>query len=148
MFAPRPEVAISEMLRVLKPGGRIAFSTWPPDHFVAKIFLLTSKYSPPPPGAATPSAWGDPNIIANRLGDKVTGLTFNRGVIQFPLLSPQHARDVFERTSAPLIKLVSDLKNEPEKLKQFRTEIEEIISLYSHSNILEQHFLISRATKI
>src|SRR5437762_5497353 len=29
MFAPRPEVAIREMLRVLKPGGTIAFSTWP-----------------------------------------------------------------------------------------------------------------------
>ncbi|MBI2604511.1 MAG: class I SAM-dependent methyltransferase, partial [Deltaproteobacteria bacterium] len=31
MFAPRPQVAVSEMLRVLKPGGRIAFSTWPPE---------------------------------------------------------------------------------------------------------------------
>ena len=26
MFAPRPDVAVAEMLRVLKPGGRIAFS--------------------------------------------------------------------------------------------------------------------------
>ncbi|MEO7246339.1 MAG: BTAD domain-containing putative transcriptional regulator [Rubrivivax sp.] len=31
MFAPRPDVAIAEMLRVLKPGGTIAFSTWPPE---------------------------------------------------------------------------------------------------------------------
>src|SRR5262245_50314695 len=28
IFAPRPEVAIAQMLRVLKPGGTIAFATW------------------------------------------------------------------------------------------------------------------------
>jgi ubiquinone/menaquinone biosynthesis C-methylase UbiE len=30
MFTPRPDVAIAEMRRVLKPNGRIAFATWPP----------------------------------------------------------------------------------------------------------------------
>ena len=30
MFAPRPDVCTKEMLRVLKPGGVISFSTWPP----------------------------------------------------------------------------------------------------------------------
>jgi len=40
MFAPRPEVAVKEMLRVLKPGGRIAFGTWPPEQFIGRSFLL------------------------------------------------------------------------------------------------------------
>src|SRR6202142_959500 len=31
IFAPRSAVARGEMLRVLKPGGTIAFSTWPPE---------------------------------------------------------------------------------------------------------------------
>lgn len=34
MFAPRPEVAIAEMLRMLRPGGTIAFSTWPPEQLL------------------------------------------------------------------------------------------------------------------
>src|SRR5262245_13868611 len=63
MFAPRPEVAIGEMLRVLKPGGRIAFSTWPPEQFVARMFALVGQYIPPPPGVASPPAWGDPNVV-------------------------------------------------------------------------------------
>src|SRR5579885_473227 len=46
MFAPRPSVAVAEMLRVLKPGGTIAFSTWPPEMFIGKMFALTGKYLP------------------------------------------------------------------------------------------------------
>ena len=49
MFAPRPEIATKEMLRVLKPGGTIAFSTWPPELFVGQSFVLVSRYAPPPP---------------------------------------------------------------------------------------------------
>jgi SAM-dependent methyltransferase len=63
MFAPRPEVTIAEMLRVLKPGGTIAFSTWPPEHFVGRMFALVGKHLPPPPQR------GDPNIVRQRLGD-------------------------------------------------------------------------------
>ena len=32
MFAPRPEVVWAEMHRILKPGGRVAFVTLPPEH--------------------------------------------------------------------------------------------------------------------
>lgn len=46
MFAPRPEVAIGEMLRVLKPGSTIAFSTWPPEHFVGQMFALVGRFAP------------------------------------------------------------------------------------------------------
>ena len=31
MFAPRAEVALAQMLRVLRPGGTLAFTTWPPE---------------------------------------------------------------------------------------------------------------------
>src|SRR5438552_12063033 len=42
MFAPRPDVAIAQMRRVLKPGGRIAFSTWPPEHLVGRMFAFVA----------------------------------------------------------------------------------------------------------
>jgi ubiquinone/menaquinone biosynthesis C-methylase UbiE len=38
IFAPRPAVVAREMLRVLKQGGRIAFSTWPPSILPAACF--------------------------------------------------------------------------------------------------------------
>src|SRR5262249_29790929 len=48
IFAPRPDVVLSEMLRVLRPGGTIAFSTWPPELFMGQTFVLVSRYAPPP----------------------------------------------------------------------------------------------------
>jgi ubiquinone/menaquinone biosynthesis C-methylase UbiE len=54
MFAPRPDVAISEMRRVLRPGGRIAFATWPPEHFIGRFFAVVARRSPPPPEGAAP----------------------------------------------------------------------------------------------
>src|SRR5205085_4586222 len=64
IFAPRPEVAVAEMLRVLKSGGTIAFSTWPPELFVGRLFALIARYAPPaPPGVAPPGLWGDPTVV-------------------------------------------------------------------------------------
>src|SRR2546426_10781650 len=64
IFAPRPEIAIQEMLRVLKRGGLIAFHTWPHELLFGRIFALVSRYMPPAdPKPAPPSQWGDPTIV-------------------------------------------------------------------------------------
>jgi ubiquinone/menaquinone biosynthesis C-methylase UbiE len=85
MFAPRPDVAVKELLRVLKPGGTVAFSTWPPELFVGRSFMLMGKYMPPPPpGVSPPAQWGDPNIVRERLGNNVRDITFARNVMFLP----------------------------------------------------------------
>src|SRR5207248_9820762 len=43
MFAPRPDVAIREMLRVFKSGGTIAFATWPPELLIGSRYGLVSS---------------------------------------------------------------------------------------------------------
>ena len=48
-----PSEAIwSECLRVLKPGGRVAFATWPPEHFIGRMFAFVGRNAPPPPPGA------------------------------------------------------------------------------------------------
>ncbi len=148
MFAPRPDVAIGEMLRVLKPGGTIAFSTWPPEHFVGQMFALVGKHVPPPPGAAPPPQWGDPNIVRQRLGDRVKDITFDRGTMVYPTLSPQHYRKGIEETLGPVAKLVAALQGEPDKLNAFRTELEAFLGRYLVDNTVPQHYLMTRATKV
>jgi SAM-dependent methyltransferase len=146
MFAPRPEVAIAEMRRVLRPGGRIAFATWPPEHFVGRMFAFIGRHSPPPPaGAEPPPKWGNPAIITERLAPHFAAPFFERGTMAFPALSLQHFRLFMERSIGPLQKLVESLAGEPEKLESLRTEYEALAAPYYADNVMHQDFLLTRA---
>jgi SAM-dependent methyltransferase len=149
MFAPRPDVAIAGMLRVLKPGGTIAFSTWPPEQFIGRAFALTATYMPPPPpGAMPPPLWGDEKVVRERLGDRVRDITFDRGTMLTPALSPAHSRAVIERSAGPMIKLVEMLsKSDPAKLAQYRREYDALTAEYLQDNQVHQQFLMTRAVK-
>lgn len=150
MFAPQPDVALGEMLRVLKPGGTIAFSTWPPELFVGRLFAVTSKYMPPlPAGVAPPPLWGDPGVVRERLGDRVRDLRFDRETMMVPALSVQHQRESLERSAGPVIKLVEMLStSDPAKLETYRRECEAVITEYLADNTLRQGYLMTRATKV
>lgn len=149
MFAPRPDVAVAEMLRVLKPGGTIAFATWPPELFVGRMFLITARYAPaPPPGVAPPPQWGDPSIVSERLGAAVKDVFFDRATLLAPALSPAHYRALFERTAGPVIKMIESLAADPAKLAAFRAESDALIGEYFRDNTVRQDCLLTRATKI
>jgi SAM-dependent methyltransferase len=150
MFAPRPEVAVGEMLRVLKQGGTIAFCTWPPELAVGRMFALVGRYMPPPPpGVSPPPQWGDPNIVRERLGSKVKDIVFHRANMSVPAMSVQHFRTHTERSAGPMRKLAEMLeKTDPAKLAEFRQGMEALAREYYQDNIVTQGYLVTRATKI
>ncbi len=150
MFAPRPDVAIGEMLRVLKPGGTIAFSTWPPELCVGRTFVLIARYMPPAPEwVAPPPLWGVPTVVLERLGQAVTHVVFDRGLMLVTALSLAHNREAIERSAGPVVALVERLgASDPEKLAQFRRDYDAIVADYYDDNVIRQEFLMTRATKI
>jgi len=150
MFAPRPDVAIREMLRVLKPGGTIAFATWPPELLIGSSFRLVSSYMPPPPpGVSPPPQWGDIATVRERLGDAVKDILFDRACMLFPALGVQNYRNHIERTAGPMLKLVEMLSaSDPQRLAQFRREYDALIAPYFEDNIVRQDYLITRAIKV
>jgi SAM-dependent methyltransferase len=148
MFAPRPEVAMSEMLRVLKPGGIIAFATWPGEQLIGRLFSLNAKYVPPPQGIASPVQWGDVAIVRQRLGDSVKRLHSERGIMGIPTLSPRHLRLFQEAKTGPFIRTVQALQHDPAKLESWRNEVDEMVSEYLHDNVVRHEYLLTRAIKV
>ncbi len=148
MFAPRPEVALAEMLRVLKPGGTIAFATWPGEQLIGRQFSLNAKYVPPPPGIASPVQWGNVAIVRQRLGESVKDLHSERGVMGVPALSPQHLRLFQEAKAGPFIRTMQALQQDPARLAAWRSETDELIGEYLHDNIVRHEYLFTRAIKI
>lgn len=146
MFAPRPDVAVAQMRRVLKPGGRIAFATWPPEHFTGRMFALVGRYSPPPPpGAAPPPQWGSPAIVTERLAASFDAPFFARGTMLFPALSVEHYRLFMEKSVGPMQKLVEALAGDPQKLAAIRAEFDALMRPYYSDNLMHQDYLLTRA---
>lgn len=71
MFAPRPMDVAREMVRVVRPGGRIVMGNWIPGDptLVAQILKVSSAYAPPPPeGFVSPMLWGVEDEVVARFG--------------------------------------------------------------------------------
>ena len=83
MFAPRPERAAAELLRVCKPGGLIAMANWTPEGFIGKTFRATARIVPPPPGIPAPILWGDEKVVRERLQNGSKSLTTERRSVKF-----------------------------------------------------------------
>jgi SAM-dependent methyltransferase len=146
MFAPRPEIAVAEMRRVLKPTGRVAFATWPPEHLVGRMFALIGRNSPPPPpGAAAPPLWGNPVVIGERLAGGFAEPFFERGTMTYPALSLAHYRRFIEASIGPMSKLIENLADAPDRLSRVRAEFESLVAPYYVDNQIQQSYLLTRA---
>lgn len=146
MFAPRPDVVMAEIRRVLKPGGRVAFATWPPEHFTGRMFAFVGRNSPPPPpGAAPPPQWGSTAVITERLAAGFEPPFFERGTMRFSALSLAHYRTFMERSVGPMQKLVERLQSDPAALARVRSEFEALAAPYYIDNQVHQDYLLTAA---
>jgi ubiquinone/menaquinone biosynthesis C-methylase UbiE len=146
MFAPRPDVAVAEMRRVIKPGGRVAFATWPPEHFTGRMFAFVGRNSPPPPhGAAPPPQWGNPATIAERLAAHFEAPFFMRGTMNAQALSIPHYRLFLEQSVGPLQKLVESLANDPQKRARLKDEFDALVAEYYEDNLVRMDYIFTKA---
>lgn len=94
MFAPRPELVAKELLRVCKPGGRIAMANWTPQSFIGGMIGIIRNYVPAPPGMTSPLLWGDEATVEERLSRDVEDLRLQK--VEVPFVYPFSAEETVE----------------------------------------------------
>ena len=83
MFAPRPEVVASELLRVTKPGGRIAMGNWTPAGFIGQMFKAVGAHVTPPAGMASPVLWGKDDVVRERFAGGASNIETTPRIVKF-----------------------------------------------------------------
>lgn len=100
MFAPNQPRTAAEMLRVTRPGGRVAMANWTPDSFIGALFKLIGRHVPPPAGVSSPALWGQPDHLRALFGPKAE-IAVSERVFTFHYRSPAHWIEVFRRWYGP-----------------------------------------------
>ena len=105
MFAPFHQHAADELVRVVRPGGRIGLVSWTPSGFIGGMFAAMKPFAAPPPaGAQPPPLWGDPDHVAELLGESVTELrTERRMLVVDRFADAEEFLDFFKRSYGPTI---------------------------------------------
>jgi SAM-dependent methyltransferase len=110
MFAPRPDVTTSEIVRVTRPGGLITMANWTPEGFIGQMFKTTGQHVKPPVGLPSPLLWGIEDTVAERLGNGISDLATKRRKIFFNLpISPAETVEFFRLYYGPTQKAFESL---------------------------------------
>ncbi len=110
MFTPDQEMAASEMLRVVKSGGKIGLANWTPEGFIGQVFKTIGRHLPPPPGARSPALWGTRARIAELFGLHAAAISTAQRTFAFRYRSPAHWLEVFGSYYGPLLKAFAALE--------------------------------------
>ncbi|MFO1303926.1 MAG: methyltransferase domain-containing protein [Burkholderiales bacterium] len=101
MFTPDHRRAAAEMLRVLRPGGRIAMANWTPGGFIGRLFKVIGAHVPPPAGVQSPSLWGTEPHIVELFGPRASAIHCERRHFKFRYRSAAHWVQVFRDLYGP-----------------------------------------------
>jgi len=103
MFAPDQERTAAELLRVVKPGGRIGMANWTPDGGIGAMFMTIAKHvGGPPPGVVPPALWGTEERLRELFGDGISELRTERRPSRQAFRSADHYLEFFRTYFGPV----------------------------------------------
>ena len=129
MFAPDQARTANEILRVVRPGGRIAIASWTPEGFAGRFLAAVGGHLPAS-DAPSPILWGTEDHVRELFDGTGVELEFEQDAIDFTHDSAQAFLEEYEVKLPPVVAARAAL--EPDgKWQALRDELE---ALYESHN--------------
>jgi ubiquinone/menaquinone biosynthesis C-methylase UbiE len=101
MFAPDHAGAARELIRVVRPGGRIGMANWTPEGFIGRLFKIIGSHVAPPAGVRSPALWGTEAHLVSLFGPRAGNIKVERKLFSFRYRSAAHFVQVFRDFYGP-----------------------------------------------
>ncbi|HUL69194.1 MAG TPA: class I SAM-dependent methyltransferase [Gemmatimonadales bacterium] len=133
MFAFRPAKAAAELLRVTRPGGRIAMANWTAEGFVGQMLRAHVAVVPPPSGVPSSLEWGKEAVVEARFGAEARSVVSVRRTIElsFPF-GPAAVTELFATCYGPTVTTLQ--ATDPEGASRLR---DSLTRLFAENNIAD-----------
>jgi SAM-dependent methyltransferase len=131
VFAPRPEVMVRELFRVIRPGNTVGLTAWGEYGIQAEIFGVFREYRPPMDLPA-PTLWGDPDVARERIEPYANQVQTEKTVIPWEFGSWDEAWRAWSNNgpSVALRQAIGD-----EEYDSARGRIEEIVARHNGGSL-------------
>jgi ubiquinone/menaquinone biosynthesis C-methylase UbiE len=101
MFTPDHARTASEMMRVLRRGGRIGMANWTPQGIIGRLFKVIGTHVPAPAGLKSPALWGTESHLAELFREEAAQICWERRNFNFRYRSAAHWVQVFRDYYGP-----------------------------------------------
>ena len=101
MFTPQHTRSAREMLRVVRPGGRIGLANWTPEGFIGQLFKVIGGFIPPASGLRSPALWGTRPYLEELFGKDASDIRTERRMFNFRYRSAEHWLQIFRDYYGP-----------------------------------------------
>lgn len=130
MFTPNQQRAAAELVRVVRPGGRIGLACWTPEGFIGQVLKAVGRHLPAPPaGLSSPLRWGTEAGLRELFPGQRIQATPREFMFRYE--SAQHWVDVFRAFYGPVHRAFAALA--PDEQKGLEGEILELLARFNRA---------------